>query len=352
MSFRPYEPHIPDNLLEALTDEGFDAYNQDFGNFAIKVGVAVKRYDVEDEENQRKLGPEYDVVCIEQNADGGLNSYTYRKAITLDVFGGISDFAEWTRRTPTEEDYKKNLDGEKQDGSFVLLLCIDGNAENSIILGGVRHPGRKEEKLKKNEHHFESEFNGMNFKINNDGELTITFKSASDNKGKYADEEAGGTHIQMDKTGQVDINTNLEGDDETYIRMDKANKDVGLKAGQHIGFTAKGNIAQIADGDVKATAKGNWVQMAEGTANVDVKGAFTLKSGGPMQMDFPDLQIMAGNGIIAQASQMIFDSPLIQLGNGGAPAITLSTQFLGTGNLGAPVVSTAIGPFSAVVFIA
>lgn len=347
-----YFPTIPSSLLNlGRGDDGVDAFLKSNSDLSLKVGVIINSYDIQHAENISKKYIEYDILAFTQDKDLASVPVTYKRCKTADLFGGKADFLEYTLRAtskdPTTDDLRK-ID----DGSFVLLLCINGQTDDAIILAGIGHNKRPTTLTKENGHRLEGEFNGVNFQINKDGEFTITFKSASDNKGKYADEKAGGTHIQIDKTGQVDVNANLEGDKETYMRMDKKNMDVGLKAGRHIGFTAKGNIAQIADGNVKATAKGNLVMEAEGTANIESKGSFVLKAGGAMQMDFSDLQIKSGAGIMAKASQVIVDAPMIQLGNGGTPAIVLSTQVMAIGNLGAPVVGTMIGPFSPVVFIA
>jgi hypothetical protein len=53
-----------------------------------------------------------------------------------------------------------------------------------------------------------------------------------------------------------------------------------------------------------------------------------------------------------QANNVQIQATKIDIGSGGTPAIIGTTQFIGIGNAGAPVVSSAMGPFSSVVTIA
>jgi len=56
--------------------------------------------------------------------------------------------------------------------------------------------------------------------------------------------------------------------------------------------------------------------------------------------------------VTVKGTSVTIDGTMINLGKGGTPAVTMTTQFLGTGNLGIPVISVAVGPFSSSVFIA
>jgi len=353
-----HKPILPSSLLEKIDPKQFSYIQKTYDNTKLRVGVVLEIIESDDKEdnNRHGVGPEYNVLTIEQHKGKGITASDYKNCIALSNFGGAADFLEYKYRTP--EDQQKVRDKgsfKEQVGSLVLVLCQDGVSDKGIIVGAIGHPDRKSTLTEENGHHLEGEFNGLNWQINKDGALTITFKSPTKGDGTALDEtaekEAGGTHIQMDKAGQVDINTNLEGEDETFIRMDKKNRDIGLKAGANIDLTAKKNIGFTADGNINANAKGNLLAKAEGTANLESGGAFTLKAGGAMTMDVADLQIMSQAGVMIQTQQVIVDAPLILVGNGGTPALVLSTQFLGIGNLGAPVVSQAIGPFSSSVFI-
>jgi hypothetical protein len=341
------------SLYSFTHDQGSNFFKRIFGDTSLKIGIIIKTHEIDDENNLNKKIPEYDVLIVQED-DGAIEPVVYKNCINTDSFGGKADFFEYKLRSNSKEAKGKNTvntNFEDQDGNVVLLLCLDGSLDKGVILKSIFHKGRKDTSLTKDAGiHMEGEYNGVNWQINKDGELTVTFKSKTDNDGKPEDETAGGTTLKMDKEGSVDINTNLEEAEETYIRMDKKNKDVGLKAGANIGFTAKKDVATNADGKITGKAKGSIEFAAEGTAKLAAKSSLTLEGesevtvkGGTLTLDTPK--------IFANASE-IFLSGKVYVGDGGAPAIVQTTLFKGDGNHGAPVISQALGPFSSSVFIA
>ena len=330
---------VMNSSLFSTSNVGDEYFNNIFGNTNLKNGIIIKIYEIDDELNLNKKFPEYDVLVVEQKAMSSVEPVIYKNCITIDGFGGVADFFEFKRRSKKEEKGKQSpLDTNFKDqfGSMVFLLCLDGATDKGVIINSVPHPGRKTKLTKDAGLHLEGEYNGLNWQINKDGELTIVFKSKTDDEGKPQDEDAGGTHLKIDKEGSVDINTNLEGDEETYIRMDKKNKDVGLKAGQHIGFTAKKNIGLEAEGAAKFTSKSSL--DIEGKSDVNIKS-------GNVKIAGDTLTQIDGQNLVVNCTK-------IQLGSGGTPAVIQTTIFQGTGNKGAPVISQAIGPFSSSVTIA
>ena len=343
-----YRPILPSSLLEIRKADDMSFTKKLSENMSLRLGVVIEIYEVDNKENVSKLTPEYDVMTIEND-----NTVKYKNCMAIDSLGGIADY--FTKKLRKPKDSKKVRDSgslKNQNGSIVLMLCIDGSSEQAIILGAIQHPDRKNGKLTKElGHHMEGEFNGLNWKVDKDGALTITFKSATDNDGKAKDTKTGGTTLKIDKTGSVDVNTNLTGDGETYIRMDKTNKDVGLKAGQHIGLTAKKNIGLTADAKINIKAKADILADAGGSFTAKSGGPFNITSEGPVSIKAPDLKIAVDNMCQIKASTVSISSPSIMVGDGGTPAVILTTQALGVGNLGMPVISTFIGPFSSSVFI-
>lgn len=346
-----YKPVLPSSLLEERTELDMNFSKKISENAYLRLGVVTDIIEIEDENNLSKFMTEYEVMTIEDD-----NTSLYKNCISVDAFGGIADyFVKKLRKPKDSKKVRKSASLKKQNGSIVLLLCIDGSSDQGIILGAIPHPDRKKALLKKEDgQHLEGEFNGLNWKIDKDGALTITFKTASDNDGKYKESagKVGGTHIQMDKNGQVDINTNLKGDEETYMRMDKKNKDVGLKAGRHIGFTAKQNIGLIAEKNISAKATADLLADAGGSITAKSGGAFNVKAEGAFMLQAASVQVQSDGDVKVKGTAITLSAPQVMVGDGGSPAIILSTQFLGIGNVGAPVISTSIGPFSSSVFIA
>jgi phage gp45-like len=337
---------------------GFDYEKQIFGDTNLKVGVVTKIYEIDDDKNVTKLVPEYDVLAFETDGEKVSGTKPYRHCVRMDSFGSMSSYLDVKLRAnkdKLEDEKSKTLSARLKDktGSIVLILCLDGNTNKGVIINSYPHPGRKSTLTSDNgEQHLEGEYNGLNWRINKNGELKITFKSKTNEKGEPQDTDAGGTSFEIDKTGQVDINTNLSGDEETYMRMDKANKDVGLKAGQHIGFTAKKNIGLRADGKIFGKAKGDIQWEAEGTAKFTAKSSLDIEGKSVVNIKGGNVIISGQNGVIIEGQQCMIDTQKVFVGQGGTGAVIATTKFVGTGNHGAPVTCSAVGPFSSSVFIA
>lgn len=348
-----YNPVVPSALLElSEMDSSTNAFLRNFNDVTLKVGIIIASYHKNDKKNVSKTDTEYDVLAFIQDQNKASSPMIYSNCMASDSFGGMADYFEHTKRStktnPLQSEDIKDFSG----GTVVLFLCTNGNSEQGIIIGGLRHEKRETKLTEAKGHHLEAEFNGINFQINKDGELKITYKSKTDNDGKPKDEKAGGTTLNIDKTGQVDVNTGLSGADETYIRMDKSKKDIGLKAGNHIGLTAKSNIQLKAEGKVEIAADADFISKAEGSAALESGGAFDLKAGGAINIKGASGSMQFDGSCQIQASTLNLSGQQTFVGQGGQPAVILSTQCMGTGNKGAPVISTFIGPFSSSVFIA
>jgi hypothetical protein len=340
-----YKPVLPSSLIEERGNMDMSFEKKLSENMYLRLGTVVEIYEIEDEENVSKLVPEYDVMTIEDD-----NTSTYKNCMSFDSFGGVTDFFMAKLRKP--KDAKKVREKgslKKQNGSLVLLLCIDGSSEQGIILGAVAHPDRKTGKLTKAlGHHAEGEFNGINYKIDKDGALTILFRSATDNDGKVKDEKLSGSKWKIEKDGSIEF---TDGNKE-LIRIDKTKKTITVVAESDISMTTDANANITAKKNISAKATADMLMDAGGSFTAKSGGAFNITSEGPASLKAPDLKIAVDNMLQIKASTVVVSAPSISLGDGGTPALVLSTQFLGIGNLGAPVISQAIGPFSATVFIA
>lgn len=327
-----------------------------FGNTSLKVGIISKVLELDDEDNISKKVPEYNVLILEENEQEAPEVRTYKNCLKFDSFGGKFNFFDVKLKANEESLLKNdgtvNINFKDQSGDMVLLLCLNGSVDKGIIINSFSHPGRKSALTKEAGDHLEGEYNGLNWKVNKDGELTVTFNSKRDKDGKPKDETAGGTTLKMDKEGSVDINTNLEGDEETYMRIDKKNKDIGLKAGANVGFTAKKDVAMNADGKITGKAKGSVEFAAEGTAKLSAKSSLTLEGESAVNVKGGNVIISGQNGVIIEGQQCMIDTQKVFVGQGGTPAVIATTKFVGQGNHGAPVNCSAVGPFSSSVFIA
>ena len=185
--------------------------------YALRVGTILKVYYPDDLDNIRKNRIEYDVQVTEQSDNKGSNVSVYQHCVCADLFGGIGDSVEYTLRPSSDP---TNPDPTHQTGSQVLILCLHGDKNGGVIIGGLRNLRRPDKSLRERGHFLEFEFNGVNFEINKDGELTLTYQSRTDIGGVPQDTKSGGSFIKIDKQGSIEINDA----DAGIIKIEKPSK--------------------------------------------------------------------------------------------------------------------------------
>lgn len=342
-----YESILPSSLLSPEESEELDAFNHDFKNFPIRAGVILNTYEKDSPDNDVKLTVEYDVITVEHDADGATTYVIYKKCIATDSLGSIADFFEFRRRNPANQEFKKNLEPLKTNGSFVLLFCLNGDSERGIILGALPHPKRLTTLTKEAGHHMEGEFNGVNIQINKDGEFALTFKSPSDNDGKYLDEKAGGSYVKIEKDGTLELFDGTSG----KIRIDKTNETITVEAAKDVSITTQENVKITATKNAELKMKDLLIE-ASGKAIVNVAQNLAIDCRANFKVKGKLIDIQAESLMKLKSNNINIEGQRIQLGIGAMPAIVMSTMYVGVGNLGSPVISTAMGPFSSSVMIA
>lgn len=351
-----WKPILPAGLVGKRENNSVNFAKKIVSDMTMKVGTVLEVIEVGDPRNQHKLGPEYRVMCMEQDKNQGRTSTIYKNCISIDSFGGIADFFQMRRR-PSSAPKKVELSGsirqdnkdQKNDGSMVLVLCLDGSSEQGIIIGALAHPHKIPVLSEDLGHHAEGEFNGLNWQVNKDGELTITFNSATDNEGNPSDETAGGTYIKIDKDGSVDLNTNQ--DEKTALLVDKPNKNVTIDAGSNVEANAKADVSLNADSNINLKAMADLLADAQGNCLVNSVNQINMTAGGQMSLSGQVVNIDSNSVVNVGGSAVFLKANTVSIGTGGTPAVLFSTQFFGIGNKGAPVISTAIGPFSTTVLM-
>ncbi len=342
----------PSGLLEQISSDKVSSLNKRFENTPLRIGVITECYEINDPKNVTKLVPEYTVITQQTDGMKGIKNVTYTNVIAADKFGGIADFFEYKLR-PTlikidNQPNKVSHDFKKQNGSLVVLLCLDGFSEKAIIIGGIpnvmdQKTQRKTTLTKENALHMEGEYNGINWKVNKDGEFVLTFRSPTDNNGKVINNKYSGTFVKIDKTGSFQAK-----DKHNFVKMDNDKGGISLttdatqttNADKNIELTAKADF--IVKSDKWSTEIAGSATNKAASWGIEVSGDVNIKSSGPIKLDSSLLDIKTKT-VNIQANK-------INLGVGGAPALILSTKFIGS-NAGGPVLSSPMGPFSSVVFL-
>lgn len=165
--------------------------------------------------------------------------------VRLDKVGGAFNYEEYTHvNNPVDE---RNLSsGSKygvRTGDVVLVAFANGDSREGFILGGIRHPARKEKVGKASGQAYMAEFNGMNTSINKDGEWKLTFRGVPTNFSKLStpstgadvpeptyNDSVGTSYMQFDKTGSWTLSDSSQQKPQS-IKIDKPNGKIIITSG-------------------------------------------------------------------------------------------------------------------------
>lgn len=333
---------LPSSLLSLQSSDFASAFNKTYENVQLRAGIVTKVYEIDDKSNHSKVNTEYDVQVMEQDSNRGSTTITYKNCIALDAFGGMSDFLDVKFRAKKVE--KNKGDSFSSDGSLVLLLCLDGSSEKAIIIGGIKHMRRLSTLTSKEGLRLEGQYNGINWTINNDGALVLTFKGPTENDGKLKKEDVYGSQFKIEKDGSLELNSQYKDQTKPFdkIRIDKT----------------KGNI--------ETSCRKDQVENVGGDNKIDIKGNLDVKTGKDwlvkctgscnLAMKIFDVKVEQGLTIAAKECQQIYETKcsikaqkielngdLVSVGSDATAAALLGPQVLTwlqththTGNLGAP----------------
>lgn len=191
-------------------------------------------------------------------------------------FGGVYNYEDVILRGYKIEDKPDPVQNtEAKAGDIVLVVFLNGEEREAAIIGGLTHPARKSTIPIDKGPYFQSEFNGIEKIINNDGEYIFTFKGQPTNLDDLAktpskkiappkyDASVGGTYLKFDKTGSVEINDKAQSNlqrlridkKDGFIQIDSGNISVKLtKKDEKISIKSK-IINVVADTSVSFTTK-------------------------------------------------------------------------------------------------
>ena len=157
-----------------------------FTNVRLRPGEIISILAPSHPENLSKKFYEYDVLVQHRENDTAVTKI-YR-CWHVNTFGGLADYLVYTLR----QDDVTSRQGIAQDaptidtgfGSKVLILCVNGEHSQAVILSGERDERDSDKNREALGHHLEFSFNGVVFKINNDGgyEVAMNGKTRADGK--------------------------------------------------------------------------------------------------------------------------------------------------------------------------
>lgn len=227
-----------------------------FGNIMLRLGEVKEIVYPDDARNVSKKVVEYRVAV--QQRDRGVGVTTdYTHCVVSNLFGGLGDKLRYTVRSSTEKDIDPQTG--LGDGAIVLLLCINGETNNAVIIGGFQSQDDAVES-EEDGHHLHFNFNGIDVAINKDGEFSFEFDGATKNDGNLTDEadaNASGTKITITKDGTLTI---ADGGIQTMV-IDRPNKTISLTADSEYDVTCQnGHVVIKSTGVLVGDATDAWVK--------------------------------------------------------------------------------------------
>lgn len=248
---------LPSGLLSGNDlMEKMAGFNKTYKNYPLRVGIVSQIYAYNDPNNFSKLSTEYDIQVFEQNEDRGSTILVYKNCIGVDGLGSIADFFEKNFRPMTVNNNPTGtLNTTYQNGSIVILMCLDGVSEKAVVIGGLNHPNRPT-KLISAQPQLYGEYNGVAVSINPDGSTSLVFNGATDSYGKPTDPSQGITTVQIATDGSFSVQN--------------AGVTMQLQKGGTVNITCTGPANIIAQG--VTTIDGSHINLGQEALEAVIKG--------------------------------------------------------------------------------
>lgn len=209
----------------------FEAVN--FKDPNIRLGIVKRAYRDELTSDLRYL------VEVRDRNDGiELNCRLMRK------FGGVYNYEDTVFHGYKFDDKPDPVSSfEAKAGDVVLVAHLNGEAREGIIIGCVMHPARTSDIDITKGPQYKAEFNGIETKINEFGEYTVTFKAVPTNAPKLNDKpsakipppqydtKVGTSFFKFDKTGSYEVSDNDQNGIQN-IRIDKPKGLIEINSGK------------------------------------------------------------------------------------------------------------------------
>lgn len=183
-----------------------------FSNFKLEIGQIQAIYTIDDVNNNvggsSANSTVYDVRI--RKPDGGVETIPRCRMLQPTFGGGLNNFLEVLPTDPGFNSENADIDRALKRGHFVLVGFISGRKDAPVILGSMPHTNtiaQKRRPKKGKGTYTEGEIQGLNFKVDNDGSLNVTFNGPRDDTGNLVNQN-GPTAIIIDKDGNTTISNN------------------------------------------------------------------------------------------------------------------------------------------------
>lgn len=244
---------IPSHLADGVDNSNYAGMAYD--SIRLIMGEVQKIYLTDDPLNVSKKVVEYD-VWANLYENGVFASRTVRAARASDLFGsGLADEFTYTLRADSSvtalAGNKKLGDG---NGSKVLCMAINGMPVNYMIIGGIRNS--KALKMDPADgHHLDFSFNGVEARINDDGEFSLSYTGANNADGSLrdgVDSNSIGTNVTISKNGDLVL---ADGGGNNSVTISHSDNKITIEAASEIDI--KSNQVKIGTAPTEPAVLGN-----------------------------------------------------------------------------------------------
>jgi hypothetical protein len=227
-------PHIGRDIVPShLSVSSTERYHDGgvFDNTRLRFGEVQEVVYPNDPKSLSKKFVEYSVFVQHRSNNGTALGKMYNHVTLANTFGGLADQCHWTLRADATPSTKQKGANGLGKGSKVVMLCLNGENNNAVILGGLRDQadvsgfGGKE--AKDLGHYFHFNFNGVSADIDKDGQFTLVYGGKTEVDGTTkVDSSKVGTQFQLDKDGNAKLG---DKDGKNLFMIDHANSKVVIK---------------------------------------------------------------------------------------------------------------------------
>ena len=276
-------------------------------------------------------------------------------------FGGPFNYEEWSDLVwDGGKDKNSASNYIFRAGDVVLVALINGQPNDGVILGCLKHPARKEKIARDKSTAYISEFNGIETSINKDGEFKQVFKGTPTNLSKLTgpcsgtkipepiyDEKISGSYYSWSKDGSYMLSDNAK-ENPQIVKIDKPNGKITITSGKTILTIDKKEESYSIINKKTTVASADQFTLTTKKTTINSKDLFELQA--------TDVKV---KGKVEQTGDVKVIGDIKQTGNteimgdfktqgmtklaGGANALVYDILLIsGSGNLGCPVISTAI----------
>lgn len=334
---------VTSSALQGLSEYA-DASAGFYQDSYLVEGQIEKVYAKDDSQNDENNRPGsvtlYDVLT--RTPDGSTTVLRRCRMLQPMFGGGINNFMEVLPSNPGPK-AKLPINSALKPGSKVLVGLISGQRSSPVIVGALPHENpiaTLARPVKADGVQLQGEFQGLNWEINNDGELIIKFQGPKNDLGALINSNQLPTEIKINKTGDFSVKTHTTKDDDTQsVEMDSTNKKMTIKVGTKITWemdSETGKVTLVCD-DVQIDTTKDTQINTEGKTEINAKKDVIVNSATGIKLQ---------KGDSAPTEPFVLGKEFVQMMQKLLQGL-VSHQHIG--NLGAPAPLLDPSPFSSLL---